>query len=320
VGKPPLPSRKRRSYKMKREEISYSIHKENSKISLVTDAIIPLILAIASIFIIKIYIPKIQENSMFTFTVGFMFLIVLISFGFIYMRLMPWKHPFRARWDNKGIVFESHKRKHKSFHWQNVKSISVEGEGGLDFLKRITPLLFIGKFSWNAMFWSIKSGRFWLTPGLVFFHFTLKNGKHRMVPFPRNRVREATKYLEKISSKHGKEKLEVKHLSNPKIKKTLWILTAVAFFATSFMKIVFDSDNSFLMVFFLILVTVLTISTSLFILYLAYRSFRYRKTIVGGLTLRGNVAYLVGLIYLGIGGFVLYLIGLFAYHIIIKGL
>ena len=301
---------------MKEEGFKYSIHKENSKISLITDALVPLILIIASIFIIiKIFIPKISENSMFIFSVVFTAIPVVLLLIFMWMRLAPWKRPFRARWNNQGIVFESHKGKQNSFHWKEIKDIRIEGSGKLDFLKRITPLTFIDKFSWNAIFWCLKSGRFWINPKLVFFHFTLKNNKHFMIPVPENKAKEIKKYLEKISSKHGKEDLKVKSFSLPKIRKVIWVSIVIAFFASLLLQILkfIDSSNDLFLWFIGIFVGIMFLMTILFVLYMAYHSFRYRQVILKGFVMKGRLALMAGFVYLLFAGILLYLVGIVAY-------
>ena len=221
-------------------------------------------------------------------------------------------------WNNQGIVFESHKGKQNSFHWKEVRDIRTEGSGKLDFLKRITPLAFVDKFSWNAIFWCLKSGRFWLNPKLVFFHFTLENNKHFMIPVPENKVKEVIKYLEKISLEHGKEDLKVKPLSLPKMKKVIWVSVVIGFFAALLLQIlqITDGSNEFFLWFVGIFIGILFLMTILFVLYMAYHSFRYRQVILEGFVMKGNLALVAGFVYLIIAGLFLYIIGMVIYALL----
>jgi len=300
-------------------EVKYGIHKENSKITLFTEGFIPLIIIVASIFaIIKIFIPEISENSMFIFSVVFTAIPAILLFIFMWMRLAPWKNPFRARWDSHGIVFESHNGKQNSFHWKEVREIHTEGSGKLDFLKRITPLAFVDKFSWNAILWSSKSGRFWLNPKLVFFHFTLENNKHFMVPVPEDKTKEVMKYLGKISLKHGKEDLKVKPLSLPKMKKVIWVSVVIGFFATFLLQIlqITDGSNEFFLWFVVIFIGILFLMTILFVLYMAYHASRYRQVILQGFVMKGKWALVAGFVYLLFAGMLLYFMGIVAYALL----
>ena len=139
-----------------------------------------------------------------------------------------------------------------------------------------------------------------------------------MIPVPENKAKEIKKYLEKISSKHGKEDLKVKSFSLPKIRKVIWVSIVIAFFASLLLQILkfIDSSNELFLWFVGIFVGIMFLMTILFVLYMAYHSFRYRQVILKGFVMKGRLALMAGFVYLLFAGILLYLVGIVAYALI----
>lgn len=282
----------------------YKINKISSKIGFTTDVIFPLIIVVLlTIFIITEkadYLANYGENGLGlykTYAYGAA-LSIGILIAWITWRLLPWPKPFWVSWSDQGINFESPWRAQQQIQWNQVSTFSIEGGQKFDILKKIIPVIYLGNYSWNAILLSVSSGHYWLADKNGFVHFQTKDNQHILIPVP-------YEYLERASQLLATNlQLKESSLAPQKSKKTILWWVGLMFALSVILPILYGftlpEGSTGLIIFQLILFLTMGLSGGVF-LYLAYLAFFKKRTIIGGITVTGAWAYIVGFIWLALG-------------------
>lgn len=276
--------------------INYKISKINSKVSFITDVIFPLVI----LTLLLISIPSLLSFPDTAHYIHFFVLAIAILVMFPVLRLWPWRRPFRAEWNDKGVTVFYPGGRNNLIEWNNVDEIDIEGEK-LEIIKKVVPVIWffhVGKFSANAAVWNIKSGRPWFGGNLNFIHLKI-NGRWINIPVPKTAdtfepVMSLLYKLHKNSILQSRpKKLELRSLARP---AQIAAIASIPIIALSFF--IVEGGLSTVIPFLLLLILLLFV---LFILALiSWHAFVKQKTLFAGFAVFGRWAYIPGFIFLAI--------------------
>ncbi|MEK7194086.1 MAG: MerC domain-containing protein [Patescibacteria group bacterium] len=293
---------------MDTNQIRYEINKLNNRVSLFLDAIIPclfllLVLTVSTIVFFGNYSSDNRLAVLLMFVTSVPVLVLFIS-----IRLWPWKKPFQVVIKDDGNVNVRYPSgRERNFSLQDVSRIGIENRQNYEIVRKVTPIVFLEKYSINAMMWSIYMGAFWAKSDVVFLHFYLNNKKFFLLPVMRadtdsviNRISQINPNL---SSNQGtlQDSLLPKWLSRL-VKVSAVILMVMVpvfgiFMAATGSK--FTNDAQFLLIFMLGLLAFMVICASMSVLMfvLGWRGIKHRSTIFSGMVVEGGSAVVLGLIW-----------------------
>ncbi len=290
------------------DNLEYEIEKDNSKKSVLI-TIGAFIIFLASLIVI--YGPEIISGLKGGSVSGPGILggsivlgLIIISIGAVfYVRFKNWRNPLEVAWNLSGMVIRYPGGKTKTFYWKDISEIRLEGE---NWAKTLVPYYYVGRFSWNSMFWLLYIGVTKLAWRIdfAFFHFKTKDNKIIVVPIKKEKINEALSFLKSVRANNT----NVKSFSETKTKWWLIGLLISIPFVIMPAFIVFINIKNLVFVG----IGIFAIIPTIFLIYII-KSFRRKRAIIEGLVAEGSASYVINLICLIIDLAFFVLVGFFIF-------